>query len=638
MRGLDQSTKDSVEATSQILRQGAALVRESEAQAATRRTGAIELKLANNRQTTARNRAYRDSIDTTGLSNRPSRVLPTFPPVSKRSEVPTATSIKLWGLERATAAEDKEIHKIFVKYDSLRIIDASEVEPGAIFCRSMSLHKLKSSSDTVSARFVIDGGSQPPDSYGTTYSTTADQANRSFVLSSSITDAANRGVIEELIIADCDVPGAFLHNRLTRDMTGGHQIVTRLPHDLIDKRYAGKLCEVTGCQYGMKQSNAVFAADLRKTLVAGGYAALPSDDCIFIKWSKSNPLNKSVVSTHVDDFSIIVNHDDDDLYNDFVSIIRTRYGADVPFNKVSEGICGVHLIRNSDNTVQLNVSKYILKMLTKYGFDDVDAAITPSLEQLFFVDPESPALSEPRAKMFRRVNGSLIWPAAIRFDIHKEVSFLCSRNVRPTEQDLDKQVHLLRYLKGCPNLGPVYSSAPSSDGSITVVAEGDAAHAVHMDGTDQLSYTIRVGDNNAAFCVYAGASNHVVSPNPMNAEYVIMNKAAQRLIHFRQLASDLGYDQSKPSPIGSDSQSSINLAVAPAVTRKCRNIFVQHHSIRSLVAHKIVTPVKINTNDIGPDMHTKTIIPINSFLNSFLYGRARVFNTLSPRDAVRILK
>ena len=157
---------------------------------------------------------------------------------------------------------------------------------------------------------------------------------------------------------------------------------------------------------------------------------------------------------------------------------------------------------------------------------------------------------------------------------------------------------------------------------IHLIAESDAAHAVHDDGKDQLAYTIRIGTNNAPFCVWTGASSYVVSPNPMVAEYVVMNKAAQRLVHFRQLATDLGYDQSDPSTLGSDSQSGINLAIAPEVTRKCRNIFVQHHCIRSLVEEKIVRPIKIDTHDINADTYTKSTTPIASFL----YNRDKNFN------------
>ena len=100
----------------------------------------------------------------------------------------------------------------------------------------------------------------------------------------------------------------------------------------------------------------------------------------------------------------------------------------------------------------------------------------------------------------------------------------------------------------------------------------------------------------------------------------------QMLVHFRQLATDLGYDQSLPSTIGSDSQSGINLAVAPAITRKSRNIFVQHHCIRSLIQNHVVRPVKVNTHDINADVFTKSTIPVSNFL----YNRGRMFNTLDP--------
>lgn len=625
--------------------------------------GAVMTKLANSRRTTARNRAYVDSLAPSGLSNRPSPsspdfsavdlsgpdpavplsnapalFSPTYPASPSRTEVNTRESVRQWGIERATAAEAKELTKIFTTYRSLRLIEPGELERGAIFLRSMSLHKLKLSNGVVSCRFVLDGGSQPSSSYGDTFSSTSDQSNRFFVLSAALADAAARSVLDDLVIADCDVPGAFLHNDLPRSATGGRQLVTHLPKHLLDQRYAGRLCVVDGCQYGLKQSNSIWDADVAVTMVSGGFAPLESDPHIYVRHSLSNPMNRIVVSVHVDDFFIVSNQDDDDLYGAFKRLIHDRYGADVPFNDSSSGMCSVEFQRHANHSVSLSVGKFIRKTLAKYGFDDVAPALTPSLPDLFSIDPTSPPLSPALANVFRRINGSLIWPSAVRFDIAKEVSFLSRRNIAPTAQDLDKQTHVLRYLKGCPDLGPVFSSRPQLPGAslsdllvdgssaVHLVAESDASHAVHDEGQDQLAFTIRVGDRNAPFFVWAGVSPYVVSPNPMVAEYVTMNKAAQKLVHFRQLASDLGYDQSAPSTLGGDSQSGINLAVAPEVTRKCRNIFVQHHCIRSLVAAKIVVPVKINTNDITADAFTKSTIPITNFL----YNRARMFNLPIP--------
>ena len=310
----------------------------------------ILTKMANNRKTTVRNRAYVDTLDLGALSNKPSPVPPTYsesapqsagltnaasalpatyPRSPGREEVNTFLSIRKWGFELAAAAEQKELTKIFVTYRSLRLIDESSVEEDAIHLQSLAFHK-KKRDGSISARFALNGKDQPDDSYDETFSSTSDQADRSFILSAALADAADRDVLQDLQLGDCDIPGAFLHNALPRSATGGRQLVTRLPFNLINKQYAGKLCEVTGCQYGLKQSNHIFCKDLADTLVAAGYAPLPSADSIFIKRSRSDPLNKIVISTHVDDFFIVCNRDADNLYDDFKRVIHARYGPDVP--------------------------------------------------------------------------------------------------------------------------------------------------------------------------------------------------------------------------------------------------------------------------------------------------------------------
>lgn len=142
-------------------------------------------------------------------------------------------------------AEDKEINKLLYRYKALRPISQSEVEPTAAYLRSMALYKLKLSTGVVAGRIPLDGSRQPADTYNDTFAATSDTFNRLFLLSVSLKDAAHRDCLRRLVIGGGDIPAAFINNvKLTREHTGGRQIITRLPRDLLNKTLAGTLCAV----------------------------------------------------------------------------------------------------------------------------------------------------------------------------------------------------------------------------------------------------------------------------------------------------------------------------------------------------------------------------------------------------------
>lgn len=482
--------------------------------------------------------------------------------------------------------------------------------------------KLCKNDGRTSARLAVNGKHQPPDSYTDTYAGTSDSTNRAFLLSTALADAAHRDCLSDLIIGDFDFPGAFLHNHLPRSLTGGRQIVVRLPHDLPDPTQAGKYAVVQRCVYGLKQSNNVFDQDLTNLLTKGGFLPTASDPKTYVKRSPTNPANKLTLNLHVDDGWYISNCPL--LLADLKTLLTGRYGP-IEYHDESTGVCGVELTRHKDHSCTLSLGKYIRKLLTKAGMELVPPALCPSTD-IFREDPAIPPtpLLPADTEQFQRINGCLVFLLPIRHDIKKEVTFLCSKNSKPTTLDVHKQTHVLRYLKSCPDLGPTFSANPADfPNGVSIIGASDSAHAVQSNGRSQSAHTISVGStNNAPFATHSCAENNDVPLSPCEAEYISLTRAAREVMYFRQFAADLGYDQSTtPSLILQDSKSAINLAKAPQIPRKSRHIHIRHHYIRLLHHNGSVCLNHQGTHDILPDGLTKSLAP-----SQFLSFRSNLFN------------
>ena len=212
-------------------------------------TTATQRKLQNARIVIARNRQHRlDNPPSTPLNNR-SRPLEPQPLNPQRAEMSIRKASIILPAPDIIKGITKELEKHFTTYKSLTLIPRSQVEPTEIFLRSQIFIK-KKSNGLVTARLAIDGSRQPRASYNDTYAGTSDTKNRAFLLSAYLADASHRNCLDRLLIGDFDFPGAFLHNKLTRLMTNGIQLIATLPSDL-PSPLAGKLAEITGCCYGL---------------------------------------------------------------------------------------------------------------------------------------------------------------------------------------------------------------------------------------------------------------------------------------------------------------------------------------------------------------------------------------------------
>ena len=515
------------------------------------------------------------------------------------------------------AGISKELGKHFHTYESLKIIPRSDIEPTAIFLRSQMLIK-KKSNGLVTARLAIDGSRQPRASYNDTYAGTSDTTNRAFILSAYLADASHRNCLDCLLLGDFDFPGAFLHNKLTREMTNGHQLIATLPSDL-PKHLAGKLAEITGCCYGIKQANHEYDKDLVNLLTTNGFVPTASDHHSFYKQCPLNPLNSLTLNMHVDDGWYVTCSTI--LREELKTILQRRYGT-IAFNDKSTGVCGVRLTRHADHSCTLDQGAHILKFLHQSGMDLVPPALTPSTPHFF--DPPSDITPVDRTR-FMRINGTLVFLLPIRHDIRKEVVHLCTRNSNPTRSDLTKQTHLLRYLKSCPDLGPTFSSNPATFKSgVTIYAAADSSHACHPDGHSHSAYTIQIGTTNAPFVVHSSAETAGIALSPCEAEYLALGRCAKDVTFFRQFASDLGFPQHSPTTILEDNQPAINLTTASQVTRRSRHIALKSHYVRYLYKTKQIAPKHIGTHDMIADGLTKTLSP-----SQFLWFRSKLLNTHS---------
>jgi hypothetical protein len=167
--------------------------------------------------------------------------------------------------------------------------------------------------------------------------------------------------------------------------------------------------------------------------------------------------------------------------------------------------------------------------------------------------------------------------------------------------DMEKVVRVLRYLNTCPDIGPTFYT---EEGPV-LSAHVDAAHGVHTDARSHTGYYLSIERYSAPVYTYL----YCISLGSMMAEYVALGKVAKKILEYRYLLSDLGFEQESPIVIYKDNKSAINLANAPAITRKSRHIHIRHHFIRDLVKQGVLVIKHLPSAYMTADLLTKPLGP-----------------------------
>lgn len=587
---------------------------------------AVARKILNQQQATARDKAHRAAHFYPELSNRKTSLRPT-PVPSTRSEMPLHRAMGTFTEKDIENSLSKELTKQFVTYGALRVIHPRDIENDAVFVRAQLLFKQKLSG-VVAARMPMDGRAQTPDTFGATYAGTSDAVNRAFILSSVLAYAATSGKLDTFYTGKFDVPAAFLQELLPRSATGGKQFVTRMPANLPQVMLAdgtlgpkgGDWAELLRTIYGLKQSNSMFDYGFCMLLLSGGFRPTASDPYTYVKWLGTDVM---VVNMHVDDGSMVGTSAV--LRKELQALLLGRYGSDMVFELGDAGICSVQTVTNPDRSVSLNMTEYTLSFLHAAGMDCIPGALTPAVKEHggFFSPSTGSLLGEKAHKQFMRINGGMIHMLPVRYDIRMFVVHLCSKNQAPTQGDWDKQFHLLRYIKAFPSEGPTFSANPADYANgVTIQGASDSSHASHSeDGRSHTGYLLSVGTNNAPFLVYSRVETDAVPISPHDSEYMALSRMARSSVYFCQFSAELGFSQAAPTRLATDSQTAIDLTVAPAVSKHSRHVLQHIHFLRELFQRKQIIPCHQSTHDIVPNGLTKTLGP-----NAFLYFRHHLFH------------
>jgi hypothetical protein len=128
-----------------------------------------------------------------------------------------------------------------------------------------------------------------------------------------------------------------------------------------------------------------------------------------------------------------------------------------------------------------------------------------------------------------------------RPDIMMPVSYLASKSAKPTVYHYSEAIRFIKYLSGTSKVGLVFTY---NNGKVNVKVYTDASHNLFENGYGHGGIFISFG---SAPIFWRSTKLKCITRSSTKSELVTLEDSVTYLIWLRQLLSDLGYAQDKPT-------------------------------------------------------------------------------------------
>nr|GEY30088.1 retrovirus-related Pol polyprotein from transposon TNT 1-94 [Tanacetum cinerariifolium] len=254
-----------------------------------------------------------------------------------------------------------------------------------------------------------------------------------------------------------DVKTAFLHGSLKED------VYVCQPEGFIDVDYPSHVYKLKKALYGLKQAPRAWYDELSTFLLQNGFSKGTIDPTLFTKRFDDDIL---VVQVYVDD--IIFGSTDPRYATLFSDLMKCR----IEMSMMGEMTFFHGLqVNQSPNGIFINQSKYVHKILKKYGLNtyDIVGTLIDIKDKLDLDQIGTPV----DAMKYRSMISALMYLTSSRPNIVHDTCVCARYQAYPTEKHLKEVKRIFRYLRGTVNMSLWYTK----DSGFELTGFSDADYA-----------------------------------------------------------------------------------------------------------------------------------------------------------------
>src|SRR3954469_16406153 len=376
------------------------------------------------------------------------------------------------------------------------------------------------------------------------------------------------GAIHDLDIHQMDVKTAFLHGDIDTD------IYVQQPQGY-DRQYPNLACRLRKGLYGLKQAPRLWNKCIDDFLQQKGFKKCATEPCVYYQQYPTN--ERAYIGIWVDDIVIVATSS---LIESIKAKLSNRF--DMTDQDQISYILGISIKRDrAKRQIYLHQKRYIETILERFNMSKANTANTPSDTSNPLQKASDTNVSDPNVP-YRQAIGALTYlMLATRPDIAMALNKAAQYSSNHNETHWTAVKRILRYIKATATFKLTLGNHNTSNQEIILSGAADSDWA--GDTNDRRSTSGYLFFLNDGLISWQSRKQNSVATSSTQAEYHSLSTAAKESIWIRQFLTEIGHQQSKPTTILQDNQSTIALAHNPINHSRTKHIDVIHHHIRELI-------------------------------------------------------
>jgi hypothetical protein len=392
-----------------------------------------------------------------------------------------------------------------------------------------------------------------------------------------------------------------------------YPVYAKPPHGLMDflkeqgqtTKGNDTVWKLNRCLYGHPLGASLWYRKLFTFLKAYGFQQL-GNSASFMILRRTTGEHQGVILLNVYSDDGLASIDNEELWRQFMNDFKRDFDVE---EKDPDYFLGAGIKQNSDGSIEIDPSKYLREVISKY---DMDRAITSPLPMpagtKLYMDHGTP-LNDEEINFFQQMTGSIMYASLLRPELCYYASQLGKVMSAPTDSHMMFARKVLQFIAGTledtHTFHPVGHAGFSED-DVKLMAFTDSDWACAMDTRRSHGcYTIMLA---GAAITWRSRSHKSIMLSTAAAEYYEASEACREIAFVRGILEDF-YNRGSlpPTPLYIDNQACIAMGMMPQFTEKQKHIPIRICHLKECREDGMVELRHVSTTNQLADIGTKAL-------------------------------
>ncbi|KAK6117405.1 hypothetical protein DH2020_048861 [Rehmannia glutinosa] len=372
-------------------------------------------------------------------------------------------------------------------------------------------------------------------------------------------------VHKNFTVYQMDVKSAFLNGLLEEE------VYVEQPPGFEQKTTGDKVYKLKKALYGLKQAPRAWYDTLSLFLTDNGFTKGKVDRTLFRIQDGESIL---FVQIYVDD--IIFGSTNKELCDKFSNLMQDKF----EMSMIGELTFFLGLqVKQLKYGTFISQTKYTRDLMKKFGMEGKSFVKVPMNTSVKMdMDTYGKTVDQTR---YKALIGSLLYLIANRPDITFAVGVCARFQSAPKESHMTAAKRILRYLKGCQEVGLWYPKLTKGS-SLNLTAYSDSDWGSDLDDRKSVTgFCVFLRNNLVSWCSKKQTS---VSGSSIEVEYRSLVQCVSKLIWLKSILSELKITQTQPPIVWIDNISVKSMACNLVSYSRTKYIEIDLHFIREKIA------------------------------------------------------